>query len=214
MVAALFAISVSIDALGIGVSYGVRKIKMSFQARFIISVISALITGASMFLGGELEVLLPKGAANWIGVLLLLAMGVWVIIQGLGDTSKKEARGNSDIPPEMRTEHTVCRLLIKSLGISIAVIRHPQQGDLDHSNSIEPLEALYIGLALSMDSLGAGIAMGVMGFKGLFIPLWVACGQFIFLSAGLSVGKKVPAGRAWVFVSGALLIIMAVLRTL
>lgn len=56
--------------------------------------------------------------------------------------------------------------------------------DLDHSSSIEGKEALLLGIALSADSVSAGIAVATLGISGTLISLMVGVLQLLFLILG------------------------------
>ncbi len=207
----LLGVSLSIDALGTGLSYGFRNIKVPFVAKAIISLFAFGFTALSVFIGERLSALLPANIAKSIGILILFFMGVWIIFNGLRPKKQKE-------PNIRKNDSTVFSLIIKSMGITIKIIKDPNQGDMDGSLCIEPIEALYIGIALSIDSLGAGIAAASLSLNNILIPFAVATGQFMFLSLGGCIGRKISAynkdSKKWVVASGGLLIALALARIL
>ncbi len=209
----ILAISLSIDSLGIGVAYGVREIKIPLNAKIIISILSFTFTSISIFFGGLVVKILPPVAAKSFGIIILMLMGVWIIYQALHEkeTEKK--------PPD--EEKTILNILIKSLGISIKIIHHPETCDMNKSSTIDPFEALYLGTALSIDSFGAGIGSAAVGLNSIFIPVAVALCQLIFLCTGLFIGKKIAVSKMikvnnniWSIISGSLLIVLGILRFL
>ncbi len=205
----ILAVSLSIDALGIGISYGIRKIKVPLYAFMIVSTLAFLFSATSIALGSLLLVFLPKSVSVWIGVVILICMGVWIIYQGLKTEQQPK-------PKKEKKEPKPINIFIKSLGITIKIIRTPESCDLDRSNSIDPLEAVYLGIALSIDSFGAGIGSAVMGLNSISIPVAVVLFQILFLSSGLLIGKKISFHRSesnvWVVISGSLLIVLALTR--
>ena len=50
----ILAVSLSMDALGIGISYGLRRIRVSWKARVVICAMSMMVTGAAVGLGSVL----------------------------------------------------------------------------------------------------------------------------------------------------------------
>lgn len=68
--------------------------------------------------------------------------------------------------------------------------------DLDHSSSIEGKEAILLGIALSADSISAGIAIASLGISGLGISLMVGALQYSFLVLGHSLVTKVKYVRS------------------
>ena len=69
-------------------------------------------------------------------------------------------------------------------------MNEPHRCDLDCSQTIEPIEALYLGIIMSADSIGAGFGMGtsIKGYE--MLPLIIAAFQIIFLTVGLTAGEK------------------------
>ena len=77
----MLAISVSIDSLGIGITYGLRHTKIVWKAKLILFCISFLITTLSVCLGTILLKSLPSPITTLLGSMLLCMMGIWVIYQ-------------------------------------------------------------------------------------------------------------------------------------
>ena len=77
----IIAISLSIDALGIGISYGVREIKIPLISKVIISLQSFLIMTISLFLGNIIFDIIPTYLGKYIGVIILFGMGIFMIIR-------------------------------------------------------------------------------------------------------------------------------------
>lgn len=203
----LFAVSLSIDALGIGITYGMRNIGIPLATKIIISIQSFLITSVALFLGKGLANLFPVAVAKGIGVTILIALGFWVLWQSL---YKKEET-------EPKAKPAIWQFFIKSMGITIQIIHTPGACDRDCSLQIEPKEALYLGFALSIDSFGAGIGGGAIGLASPFTPIFVAIFQALFLSFGKAVGgrlRKVSSlpENTWGACSGILLILLGILR--
>lgn len=204
----LIAISLSIDALGIGITYGMRKILVPFMPKIIISLMSALITFLSLMLGSQIQKILPPAFANLIGVSILLCMGTYLILQ-----SKKPIDENIDT---IEKKSSVYEIIIKSLNLTIKIIHEPQIADINGSKKIELPEAFCIGLALSIDSIGSGIGLSILGFNNLFLPLATAICQYIFFTFGIFCGSKISKikldNNKFVFISGLIIIFIALIR--
>ena len=207
----LIAISLSIDALGIGITYGIRKIRVPLAPKLIISIMSAIITFLSLTAGSQLKKILPAPFANLIGVSILLAMGIYLICQ-----SKKSSPEKNFDAKEKKS--SVYQIIIKSLNLTIKIIHEPQLADLNNSKTIELPEAFCIGLALSIDSIGSGIGLSILGFNNFLLPLATAICQYIFFTAGIFSGKKIskitPDNNKFVLISGIILIFIALIRIL
>lgn len=107
------------------------------------------------------------------------------------------------------------RFFIKFLGITVQIIRDPSYSDFNNSNQIEAKEALYLGMALSIDSIGIGIGSSIMGLNPFLFPILVAFFQLFFLSFGGYLGKKIKdisniPENIWGIVSGILLIFVGI----
>ncbi|GAA3320682.1 hypothetical protein GCM10020331_032680 [Ectobacillus funiculus] len=103
---------------------------------------------------------------------VLIGIGAWVLYQFFSSRQKKEE------PPVEET--TVWNLEIRSLGIVIQILRKPTMADFDKSGIISGIEALMLGLALSLDSFGAGIGASLLGFSPVLLAILVAVMSSIF----------------------------------
>lgn len=205
----LLASSVSIDSLGIGITYGLRKMKITKPAKLILFLFSFIITMFSVFLGNLLTKYLPEFLTRWIGTLLLIGMGIWIISQSLFPSRQKENSSQIVSFPKIH------QFILEPLGITIQIIRNPVTSDLDDSHQIDAKEAFYLGLALSLDSICVGIGSSLIGFNTLLFPILVATFQLIFLSLGTRIGKKILTTSSlpesiWNVISGGLLLLIGI----
>lgn len=99
-------------------------------------------------------------------------------------------------------------------------INKPQTNyDLDRSNNIDAKEALYLGLALSIDSACVGIGSGIIGVNDIILPFLVASFQLIFLNCGNLVANNIVkyinvSERALSILSSIILIFVGVFRAI
>ncbi len=204
----LLSIAVSLDALGVGLAYGIKKITIPLRYKLVMAAFSVVYTAVAVSAGNALVQFLPPLVTNIIGSLILTGMGIWLLLQGI---LKKP-----DISTQTIKEcKTLCEWMIKSLGITIQITRNPVSGDVDHSGNIDLKESLLIGSALSLDILGVGLGCAMIGVTIHLIPFTVAVAQLLFLSAGLYLGKRLAdVSRArWLdFVPGILILLIAALR--
>ena len=203
----LLSVSLSMDSLGIGISYGIRKIKIPWPAKLIICAISLIITAIAVTLGTLILVIIPGKVAEIIGILMLAFLGLFIIFSAL--FPKKE---------KIKKTKTVRSIVLKPLGITVKIIRNPVSCDFDKSKHIDILEAVYLGVALSIDSFAAGVSSVISGgINLLMIPISVGLAQLAFLTLGDAIGKKISSiskidSKVFVVISGSLLIVMALLR--
>lgn len=205
------ATSISIDSLGIGLTYGIRNTKIFFFSKFILFIISILITSFSVFLGNALNSILPANYASFIGIAVLIFLGLWIIYQSIKEKSKKQVC--------VQSSKKIYNFFIKSFGITIQIIRDPICSDLDGSKRIDWREALYLGFALSFDSVGVGIGGSIAGLTSILFPILVAIFQLIFLSVGILFGKKLQStskipSNIWSVISGIILICIGISKAM
>lgn len=207
----VLAISVSIDSLGIGITYGLRNTKITKLAKIILFIISVLVTAFSVCIGNVISNIFPKIVTTFIGSMFLIFMGLFVIYQSL---KNKDEIKKSCIK---ENEQKVYKFFIDFLGITVQIIRNPISSDLDGSKKIDWKEALYLGIALSIDSICIGICSSVIGYSSLIFPILVAIFQLSFLSVGRFLGEKISSvstipENIWNVLSGALLICIGISR--
>jgi putative Mn2+ efflux pump MntP len=164
-----FALALSMDGFGIGLSYGLRKIKVSLFSLCIICLFSAFAIAFSMTFGKVLAFFLPNNRAVFLGALILIVVGIWLILQqyflNLWD----------------------CHV--------INILKEPVQADLNKSGEIDLKEAFFLGFALAMDALGAGLGASMSGYSLLWTPIMVGIAEFIMINLGIIVGKKLQIDR-------------------
>ena len=202
----VLAISLSLDALGVGLVYGLKKIKIPLPSKLIICLFSIIYSGLALIIGKSLSHILPPVLAKMLGITILGLMGIWIIIQAL---LKDASRGSAD--------DTLWQVVIKSLGITIQVTRNPMEFDVDESGAIDTPESLLLGLALSVDAIGVGIGSVLTGFYSPLIPFAIGFFQMIFLYIGTCLGEKVTLldhinKKILSLLPGILLICLAIIR--
>ena len=79
----LLALSVSIDSLGIGISYGIKHTKISKTSNFTLFSISFLMTSFSIFIGNSISSLLSEKFSILIGSLHLIFLGIYGIYKNI-----------------------------------------------------------------------------------------------------------------------------------
>lgn len=175
----LLSISLSIDALGIGIAYSIRKIKICIKSRIIISSISLAVTYIAIVFGNFILQIINKSIAKFIGLVMLLIYGGITLYQGI----KKESLNY----------------------------------DFDASKHIDIKEAIFLGLALSIDSFSGGFSYVICGYNSAIVPILVGILQFIFLSIGILLGQKMSINKKikpnhFIILSGLIFIFLAIFR--
>ena len=185
----ILAISSSIDSLGIGITYGIKNTKISVGAKSILFFISFIISIISIYFGNLLKYIFPDFLIHYLGSFLLILMGLFMCFQSLKKSRRDDIVKNTKVL-EMSDTEKIYSFFIKCLGITIKIIKNPSYSDLDKSNVIDSKEALFLGLALSLDSFCIGIGFSMINTFSIIFPLLTSCFQLFFLSLGNYCGKK------------------------
>ncbi|WP_180316810.1 sporulation membrane protein YtaF [Cytobacillus eiseniae] len=200
----ILAFAVSLDSFSVGLTYGIRKMRIPFKSIGIIAFCSAFALMAAMLIGRISAQFLSPVFAERLGGIILICLGAWVLFQFFRPEKEK------DILPH---EKTIVNFEIKSLGLVINILQKPMSADFDKSGTITGIEALMLGLALSLDAFGAGIGAAMLGYSPIFLALAVAVMSSLFVFMGLKVGTFF-SGSSWVqkcsFIPGVLLIIIGI----
>lgn len=171
-----FSLALSLDGFGVGLSYGMRKISIRPASFMIICLSSAVAVGFSMLLGTMIAHFLPLWLTNVLGALILITVGAWVLLQNY-------------ILYLIPERHTYS-VRLPSLGLVVNILKEPGNADLDRSGVIDIKEALFLGMALAMDALGAGFGAALAGYSVIWTPVLVAVCKFVLVSAGLFGGRR------------------------
>lgn len=187
----LLALSLSADALGIGIAYGLRRISFPPLSRLLLAAETFLMMEGFLLLGRLLPQLMPQSLAERAAQGFLFLFGVWLCVQGFGQ--KKEA----DSP--------------------LAAVHAPSRCDKNASSVLEPGETLLLGFILSIDSFAIGMSAAASGMAVEYLPLFAALFQTVFLSAGAYAGAKLTRlslarENLWSLLSGGILICIALLQ--
>lgn len=215
----LLALAVSVDGLGAGLGYGLRRVRLDWRSLGVIGLVAGatalFTTGAGHLLGRQVGGTLARD----LGAALLLALG----LVSLGNARRD--RGGADAGAETWSADTaaggrpgaVWSLQLRTWGLVVEVARQPGRADLDRSGSISLAEALLLGVALSLDSGAVGFGAGLAGFSPWRVAAAVAPTNVVLLKAGTWVGRRLTreGGRWWLsFCPGLFLVALAVWRLL
>lgn len=203
----ILSVALSIDGFGAGVSLGMRGMKIPFKSIVVISSCSAVSLGVAMLIGDFISQYVSQGAAAKTGGIILILLGIWFIFQYF----KKE----KDTVEIQSKEKMIFNYEIKSIGVVISILQKPTDVDFDKSGSVNGVEALVLGIALSLDAFGAGIGAAMIGISPLILALSIGFMSSIFIWSGLESGKllsKSKLVRNLSFLPGVLLIIIGLLK--
>ncbi|MBU7320374.1 sporulation membrane protein YtaF [Paenibacillus oleatilyticus] len=197
-----FAVSSSLDNLGVGISYGIRRIRVGVLSNLIIAMICFLFSETGIFFGQWLSEVLPGMFPVLVGAFVLTVIGLRIVLLAM---PRKQA---------MTTEEKEDR----SDGSSLKdLLQHPEKADKDKSGSIGIGESVVLGIALSANAVTNGLSAGLMNLSPLAISLTAAQGSFITIWIGVAIGRKVAGVRIGSFtlgqfgtlISGVILLVIA-----
>ena len=157
----LLAFSLSLDALGIGLSYGLRSIRFRPSDLLLLTIEAFLMMELFLFAGRRLAAVFPTHLAERFSPMLLLFFGVWLCLQGMGQGKRKET----------------------------SPLHSPSLCDKNASSLIEPQEALLLGLLLSVDSFAIGLSAAAGGICNAPAPLFCPLSD-IFPRVGRKMRRK------------------------
>lgn len=103
----------------------------------------------------------------------------------------------------------------KKLFFFFDILKKPMKADLDRSGKINGLEALVLGIALSLDSFGAGVAISMLHLSIPLAAILVTVITFLFLKAGIETGKyfaQLKKMERLNFIPGCILIVIGVTK--
>ncbi|MGA9288422.1 MAG: sporulation membrane protein YtaF [Anaerobacillus sp.] len=200
------AFAVSVDGFGVGLTYGLRRMRIPFKSILIISICSAVSMLVAMGLGSFLQLWISDSVAQRIGGFILIALGGWVLYQMI--------RNNKDEGKTV-SERMLLHFEIRSLGVVISILRKPTTADFDDSGTITGIEAIMLGAALSLDAFGAGVGASMIGYSPIETSILIACMSSFFLLVGLKFGNA-ASNVKWMdklsYLPGCLLIILGFMR--
>ncbi|ARK21826.1 sporulation membrane protein YtaF [Sporosarcina ureae] len=187
-----FAISSSIDNFGVGLSYGVQRVRIPPTSNALIAAICFIFSLIGIVSGAWLAVLLPGILPDLIAFAVLSTIGIRVMVIAFRQQRKHQAN----------------------------VFSEPEKMDFDGSSHISLGEALLLGIALSANALTNGVGAGLLALSPLAIALSAAVGSYITLSIGVGLGAKLAGvqigkmsvGQFGTFMSGVIILLIAVTR--
>ncbi|HEY3366154.1 MAG TPA: sporulation membrane protein YtaF [Symbiobacteriaceae bacterium] len=189
----LIGIAANLDNLGVGVAYGIRRIKIPALPNLVVAAIAFLFTYVSVVAGAYTGRFISDTAARAIGAVLLIGVGVWVVLaQWRGPKERPASKG--DQPNWV-----------------LAILQEPERVDADNSGSISLSESLVLGAALSINCFTNGFSAGLWKLGALPTSICTAAFSYLTLWGGAVIGARYAAewlGSKATVVAGCLLILL------
>jgi putative sporulation protein YtaF len=194
----VIALTNNLDNLGARIAYSLRGIKITTPVNLWISIITFAISAAAASSGTIVSGFLGKQTASVIAMLLLSAIGSWMMFQQYAQT--KDLEHHEEVQHKTR----------KSI---FAVFLKPDEADVNGSKDIDFREATVLAVALSINNVGGGLSAGMIGLSAFWIGLLSAALSFTALWAGNYIADffaKWNLSRKAVYVAGLLLIAIGI----
>jgi putative sporulation protein YtaF len=169
-------IAVSLDGFSVGVTYGMRKIRVPFIGLLIIMFCSGITVLLAMTIGSSLRSFISPSMAELLGGGILITLGFISLYNIL------LSKWNN--PSESKKQN-----------ILTTVLNTPDKADLDKSGTISANEALLLGTALALDAFGAGIGASMLGYSPVITALLIACMSGVFVFCGIKIGMLLSQSK-------------------
>lgn len=192
----LIAIAISMDSFFIAFTYGLKKLTMSFFQMLKIAFVVGMVFSFSMFLGEIALARVPNDYTEVIAGIILTVIGIVFLLSTC-------PLPNISIP------------YMNSLCFLMDILKKPIKADLDNSGKINGWEAVVLGIALSLDSIGAGIALSFLEIPIATAAISIIVITTFFLFTGVKAGMyfaRFQTIEKFSFIPGCVLIIIGIYK--
>ncbi len=203
----LLALSSNLDNVGVGISYGARKINIPFYSNLLIALITTTGTFLAMTVGNEINKFLSPNAANALGSLIIAGAGVWVFIQKAASHNDKE---KSSVTQQLQKTNISSRPFFRKV---LMILDHPFLADTDFSGHISIEEGFLLGLALTLNNLANGIGAGLIRLNTALVTIFTAIFSIVTIWFGIEFGQYSGVhwfGKYSTRISGVILIALGI----
>ncbi|NLP43761.1 MAG: sporulation membrane protein YtaF [Peptococcaceae bacterium] len=190
------ALALSFDGLGVGMAYGLKRIRIPLASMGIIGLCTALAMTISMLFGHLLFSEVSIISSGSLGACILLFLGIYHLI--LAFRSRRTAKVvpamasyTSTNAYKVNTCKTLFSINLSVFGLVIQVLKTPATADLDRSGTINVKESILLGIALALDSFAAGIAASMAGIT-FYVIVFVAILQVFMIRVGQILTGRLP----------------------
>jgi putative sporulation protein YtaF len=188
------ALANNLDNTGVGIAFGLARIRLSPLVNLWIATVTFVVTGVSVAGGGRMAAFLPHPLAHALGGVLLCAMGVWMVLS----TSRPQREGDDNSVP--------------APPVSLRrILADPACADQNRSHDIDLREATLLAVALSLNNIGGGFSAGLVHMSAGWTALLSAAVSYLVLWFGGWAGHQLGVsrvGRHAQTIAGALLLVI------
>lgn len=184
----LLAVALSMDTFTAGLSYSVGKVRVPVPSMLVISLISGLMLTLSLLAGNLIVSVIPAGVTKIFSFLVLFALALYKLYDALPSDAKAARSFTTDSISEKVNKKDI------------------------HILSLS--EAALLSLALSLDSISAGLGAGAPAKSPFLLFCISSLIQLAAIFSGLLSGRALlqKTSHNFTWVSAALLFVLALLR--
>ncbi|CAJ1004392.1 MULTISPECIES: sporulation membrane protein YtaF [Bacillales] len=188
----LVSLAISMDSVSVGMTYGLRNMRMPFLSLVVVAGCSFSVVYAVMTVGSTLTFWLSPEWGKRVGAAVLVGLGLftlWRLFSPRADSTSQD-----DDHRQKEAEQALVSQF-RAFGLIIQILRDPSRADADRSGHIMGWEAVMLGLALSLDAFGAGISLAFFGYPPLSVALCIAVMSAALLALGIALGRRAGQTR-------------------
>jgi len=203
----LLGFAVSIDGFVAGIAYGLKNICMPMTSLLIVGITTILCTSAAMATAYILGTFINTHLAILLGALVLIMIGLFSLFQEyLTKDAIDYSTNGGGVSPKLT--FSIGRLVVN-------IMADPEKADVDQSQLINPLEALFLGVALGVDNMVATFAAALMEPLPIYTPLIMGFLQIMVITAGTYTSRRFISDKlkqSFPYLPGIILIILGLVR--
>ena len=193
-IAILMAVALSLDGFGVGLAYGLRRIRIPMSSLIAIAMCTVFAMGISMLFGSWVTSWLSFISPRLLGAAILLTLGTGQLARAIWNGQREilpQAVPAMAVALQKPVLEPVFRFQLSLFGFVIQVLKTPAIADVDGSGGISIRESLLLGSALAMDAFASGIGAAMAGMTLSVIGV-VALTQIMMLRLGQQMAGKIP----------------------
>lgn len=147
----LLAAALSLDAFAAGFLYGADRVRIPLSSAAVICALSAGTLTLALALGDAVSLFLPPALSSGICFFLLMTLGILKLF----DTALKSAFRR------LKKQGRTLSFTLSHITFLLTVYADPETANQTEPSILSPGESLFLGLALALDSITAGLGAGL-----------------------------------------------------
>jgi putative Mn2+ efflux pump MntP len=211
------AIAANLDNLGVGIAYGLRRRYISAPSNVLIALLAVALTFISMMFGSWVAQKISVQAANSLGAVILMGIGIWVFFEtAIEATWTPIYRWFWQRLLQMLTRlfPLLIQIWVNRKHRQVDLLRRQGSIELRHQPRFIGLkETLILGISLSLNAMAEGFGASLSGYHPLFVSFAIGGVSYITIDTGQKVAKTYTSRWVGPFaqkLAGLLLILIGV----